>query len=70
MKITYTGPHSAVVVYDEAGREFTCERGATIEVPQELGQSLLGQEGNWKTSGGRTKAKDEPEEATTDKDGE
>ena len=44
MKLTYTGPHDEVEI-PSAG--VVCKRGESVEVPEELGASLLEQADNW-----------------------
>lgn len=43
-RITYTGPHDEVEI-PSAG--VVCKRGESVEVPDELGKSLLEQADNW-----------------------
>jgi hypothetical protein len=46
MKLTYTGPHDAVIIPALDGIEVA--RGASIEVPDEIRASLLNQPKNWR----------------------
>lgn len=48
MRVTYVGMFPEVVV-PYGNREYFCAQGATIEVPEELGKSLLEQPTNWQT---------------------
>jgi hypothetical protein len=43
MKVTYSGPHDAVEI---AATGQTCKNGASVEVPDELGKSLI-QQADW-----------------------
>lgn len=40
--VIYCGPLPAVVVVDPSGAEATCERGASIEVADQVAEDLLG----------------------------
>lgn len=44
MKVKYVGPYDEV---DIAAAGLSCKQGETVEVDDELGESLLEQEDNW-----------------------
>lgn len=48
MKLMYIGAHDAVVVPLPFGAEVHCDRGGTIDVPDEMAALLLEQEANWR----------------------
>jgi len=49
VKLTYTGPYDEVEI-PSAG--VVCKRGETVDVPDELGKSLLEQADNWRAKAG------------------
>lgn len=60
MKVKYVGPYGSVSLAPRGGR--TVAQGETIEVPDELGASLLEQPDNWVASRAKvTAGDDEPE---------
>lgn len=52
MKLTYIGPLGSVRIPLPNGRSVECAYDESCEVPEDLGQSLLEQEGNWKREPG------------------
>lgn len=46
MKVRYIGPHAAVEA-TSGGRAYPAERGEEIEVPDDVGASLVEQTENW-----------------------
>lgn len=47
MKLTYIGPHDSVTVPLPSGAAPEAVRGGDIDVPDEIGKSLLEQTTNW-----------------------
>ena len=51
MRVEYHGPHAeGVYIPMPDGSEIACAREVAVEVPDELGASLLEQPGNWRRS--------------------
>lgn len=48
MKVRYIGPHAAVEA-SSGGRVYPAQRGEEIEVPDEVGASLVEQTDNWES---------------------
>lgn len=52
MKLTYIGPLGSVSIPLPNGRMVECAHGEICEVPDEIGERLLEQEGNWEQAFG------------------
>lgn len=50
MKVTYVGPHDAVVI--PALDDLEVKRGETAEVPDDVAERMLEQPGNWRVAAG------------------
>ena len=55
MKVTYVGEHDEVEVPDA---RVLVKQGETVDVPDDIGASLIEQESNWKAAGAKRAAKE------------
>lgn len=58
MKVVYVGPHEGVEVPLPSEGAVYAEHGQAIDVPKEVGESLLAQEDIWAEPKGKTSAKE------------
>lgn len=57
-KITYQGPHAAVIIPLPSGASYECERDGQVEVPDDLAEELVAR-GDWKLAKSKTTKKPE-----------
>lgn len=58
--ISYCGPHAAVIIPLASGMSYECERGGSVDLPNELAKELLERE-DWKPAKS-SKSTKQPEE--------